>query len=53
MGADERRRNIEASFWVAFDWGTSRTLTQHAGLDAEEFERWLSRWYAAVFLDRA
>lgn len=46
-----RRREVEASFWVALDWGTYRTLTQQAGLDANGFERWLRRWYADLFLD--
>jgi AcrR family transcriptional regulator len=46
-----RRRDVEASFWVAFDWSTYRTLTQHAGLDADGFERWLRWWYAATFLE--
>ena len=27
-----RRRLVEATFWVALDWGTYRTLTAHAGL---------------------
>src|SRR5581483_5424205 len=36
-----RRRDVEATFWVALDWGTYRTLTGEAGLTADEFERWL------------
>lgn len=40
----------EAIFWVALDWGTYRTLTQHAGLDADEYERWLRRYYHALLL---
>lgn len=46
-----RRRDVEASFWVALDWGTYRTLTQHAGLDPAGFEQWLRAWYAAAFLE--
>jgi TetR/AcrR family transcriptional regulator, regulator of autoinduction and epiphytic fitness len=38
------RRDAEAAFWVALDWGTYRTLTGHARLSPEEFEEWL-RWY--------
>jgi hypothetical protein len=44
---------VEASFWVALDWGTYRTLTQHAGLDPAGFEHWLRSWYAAAFLEPA
>jgi AcrR family transcriptional regulator len=47
-----RRRDVEASFWVALDWGTYRTLTEHAGFDANGFERWLRGWYATAFLER-
>ncbi len=38
------RRQVQTTFWVALDWGTYRTLTEHAGLDPRQFETWL-RWY--------
>jgi AcrR family transcriptional regulator len=40
----------EAHFWVAFDWGTYRTLTTHAGLTPDEFQDWLAGYYRRVFL---
>ncbi len=46
-----RRRDVEASFWVALDWGTYRTLTRHARLAAAEYETWLRRYYRLVFLE--
>jgi AcrR family transcriptional regulator len=45
-----RRRDVEAAFWVALDWGTYRTLTQHAGLTATKYETWLRRYYRLVFM---
>lgn len=45
-----RRRDTECAFWVALDWGTYRTLTQHASLTAGEYERWLRSYYRLVFL---
>jgi TetR/AcrR family transcriptional regulator, regulator of autoinduction and epiphytic fitness len=45
-----RRRDVETAFWVALDWGTYRTLTNHAGLTPDEFERWLRSYYRAAFL---
>jgi AcrR family transcriptional regulator len=44
------QRDAQAIFWVAVDWGTFRTLTDHAGLDADGYERWLRRYYAATLL---
>ena len=44
------RHEVEATFWVALDWSTYRTLTEHAGLDPTGFERWLGRYYAATLL---
>ena len=41
---------VETMFWVAFDWGTYRTLTTHAGLTPDEFQRWLGDYYRRVFL---
>lgn len=46
------RRETEAVFWVAFDWGTYRTLSHLAGLDDDAYEGWLRRYYAATLLDR-
>jgi AcrR family transcriptional regulator len=44
------RKEVESAFWVAFDWGTYRTLTEHARLDPDGYERWLRLYYTAVFL---
>jgi AcrR family transcriptional regulator len=44
------RREIEQTFWVALDWGTYRTLTEHADLSPAAYERWLRRFYAATLL---
>jgi AcrR family transcriptional regulator len=41
---------VERFFWVAFDWGTYRTLTTDAGLTADGFESWLRGYYRRVFL---
>ena len=45
-----RRRDAESAFWVALDWGTYRTLTQHASLTAAGYERWLRNYYRLMFL---
>jgi len=45
-----RRDHVESIFWVALDWGTYRTLTEHAGLDDNAYERWLRSYYAASLL---
>jgi AcrR family transcriptional regulator len=45
-----RRRYVEATFWNALDWGTYRTLTEHAGLSPDEFQRWLESYYQASLL---
>ena len=47
-----RRRLVEATFWVALDWGTYRTLTAHAGLTAAGYEEWLRAYYASSLLAR-
>ncbi len=44
------RPYIEATFWVALDWGTYRTLTEHARLGPDQFEAWLRRYYRATLL---
>jgi AcrR family transcriptional regulator len=46
-----RRQDVEATFWVALDWGTYRTLTEHANLTPNQYEAWLRRYYTAAFLD--
>jgi len=46
-----RRRDVQASFSVAFDWGTYRTLTEHAHLTPNQYEAWLRRYYKATFLE--
>ena len=45
-----RRRDVEAAFWVALDWSTYRTLTEHAGLATTEYEAWLRRYYRLAFI---
>ncbi|HEY6961780.1 MAG TPA: TetR family transcriptional regulator [Gaiellaceae bacterium] len=45
-----RRADVDTAFWVALDWGTYRTLTEHAGLTPAGFERWLVAYYRAQFL---
>jgi AcrR family transcriptional regulator len=45
-----RPSHVEAVFWVALDWGTYRTLTQHAGLTDDAFESWLRTYYRATLL---
>ncbi len=44
------RRDVEATFWVALDWNTYRTLTTYAGLVPDAFEAWLRRYYAALLV---
>jgi AcrR family transcriptional regulator len=43
-------RDVAATFWVALDWGTYRTLTEQAGLSPHEFECWLRRYYLDAFV---
>ena len=45
-----RRRTVEAIFWNTLDWGTYRTLTEHAGLTPHAFQRWLESYYRATLL---
>src|ERR1700745_1366538 len=33
-----RRRDVQASFWIALDWATYRTLTEQAQLTPSEYE---------------
>lgn len=44
------RSRAEPIFWVALDWGTYRTLTDHAGLDDDGYEAWLVAYYRATLL---
>jgi TetR/AcrR family transcriptional regulator, regulator of autoinduction and epiphytic fitness len=46
-----RRHFIQAVFWNALDWGTYRTLTEHARLTPDQFQRWLETYYDATLLD--
>lgn len=45
-----RRSAAEATFWVALDWGTYRTLTRYARLTPAGYEAWVRGYYAAAFL---
>lgn len=47
---DLRRSQVGASFWVALDWGTYRTLVDLAGLDDDGYEEWLAGYYAGQLL---
>lgn len=44
---------VRTTFWVALDWGTYRTLTDHARLDDDGYERWLRSYYEALLLPLA
>ena len=49
-----RAAEVEPVFWVALDWGAYRVLTEHAGLTADGYERWLLEYYLRMFaLDRS
>ena len=45
-----RRQYVQATFWNALDWGTYRTLTQHAQLTPDQYETWLHHYYQATLL---
>jgi AcrR family transcriptional regulator len=45
-----RRRDIEATFWIALDWSTYRTLTEHANHTPDQAERWLNTYYRSTLL---
>jgi AcrR family transcriptional regulator len=47
------REEVEAIFWVALDWATYRTLTDHAGLTPEGYEQWLHSYYESMLLPEA
>jgi AcrR family transcriptional regulator len=40
-----RRRDAEATFWLALDWATYRSMTAGHGLSPRGFQRWLRRCY--------
>lgn len=44
------RRHVEATFWIALDWATYRTLTEQAHQTAEHFEQYLRWYYRATLL---
>ena len=46
-----RRKDVQASFWVALDWSTYRTLTEQAHLTPDQYEAWLRRYYNVTFLE--
>jgi AcrR family transcriptional regulator len=55
LGKRGRRRGltpdtIRPIFSVALDWGTYRTLSELAGLDADGYEQWLRDYYRALLL---
>src|SRR5580765_1431404 len=40
---------VEKTFWVVLDWGNYRTLTDHAGLSADDYQRWILHYYLRMF----
>jgi AcrR family transcriptional regulator len=44
------RKGVEAVFWVALDWATYRTLSDHAGLTPDGYEQWLRSYYESTLL---
>lgn len=44
-------QDVQASFWIALDWATYRTLTEQAQLTPDQYEAWLRRYYEATFLE--
>lgn len=46
-----RQHQAAATFWTALDWGTYRTLTQHARHTPRQFEQWLRWYYHSTLLD--
>ena len=46
------REEVEAVFWVALDWATYRTLTEHAGLTPDGYENWLGGYDQSMLLCR-
>jgi hypothetical protein len=35
-----------------FDWGTYRLLTEHAGLNADQYQQWIADYYQRMFSRR-
>ena len=44
------KHNAHPIFWIALDWGTYRTLTEHAHLNPNQYETWLRDYYQATLL---
>jgi AcrR family transcriptional regulator len=44
------RSDVEATFWIALEWGTYRTLTDHRRLSPRAFEAWLRAYYRRMLL---
>jgi AcrR family transcriptional regulator len=44
-----RAADVEKTFWVALDWGNYRLLTDHAGLSADAYQRWILDYYVRMF----
>jgi AcrR family transcriptional regulator len=44
------RSDAENTFWIALEWGTYRTLTEHRGLSPRAFEAWLRAYYRRMLL---
>lgn len=44
------RREVEAAFWIALDWGTYRVLTEQGGLGGNAYEAWIASYYRHMFL---
>ena len=41
--------DVEKTFWVALDWGCSESSPHHAGLSADDYQRWILRYYLRMF----
>src|SRR4029079_6673922 len=46
-----RRKDVQASFWIALDCATYSTLTEQAPLPPSQYEAWLRRYYKETFLE--
>ena len=44
-----RLDDVQKTFWVVLDWGNYRTLTDHAGLSADDYQRWILHYYLRMF----
>ncbi|SRR5579875_617938 len=45
-----RQVEIEATFWLALDWATYRSMTVGRGMSPRGFERWLRGYYRRMLL---